>query len=318
MSEIIEVGTPLWHQLRATGIGGSDAAAAVGLSKWMTPLQLYLLKRGEAEQTAQTEPMRWGQLHEPTIRKEYVERTGRWVRMVGFMRHPTRPYAVGNVDGLVEDERLLEIKTARSGEGWGTPGTDEIPQEYLMQCQHYLAITGMPAADVVVLIAGNGFRIYSVQADPELQEILLDGEAIFWERVQRGDPPAPINQEDVKRRWRYSSGPAVQASLDVMDSLAELRDLKAAIKEAEEREQVLTARVQGFMRDAAELLAGNTVLATWKNVSAQPKFDLESFKSENPEMFQRYLKEPKPQRRMLLKDPNKKSSRRKNHVDDEA
>ena len=36
-----------FHEIRRSGIGGSDIAAALGLSKWKTPWALYHSKRGE-------------------------------------------------------------------------------------------------------------------------------------------------------------------------------------------------------------------------------------------------------------------------------
>ena len=38
---------PEWEKLRATGIGGSEAAAAMGLSRWKTPLRLWHEKTGK-------------------------------------------------------------------------------------------------------------------------------------------------------------------------------------------------------------------------------------------------------------------------------
>lgn len=38
-----------WLEFRKEGIGGSDAAAIVGLSKWKSPYQLWLEKTGQVE-----------------------------------------------------------------------------------------------------------------------------------------------------------------------------------------------------------------------------------------------------------------------------
>ena len=54
----------------------------------------------------------------------------------------------------------------------GEPGTDEIPDYYMTQVQHYLAVTGVKTADVAVLIGGNDFRIYTIEADEELQSFV--------------------------------------------------------------------------------------------------------------------------------------------------
>ena len=290
-----------WLAARRQGIGGSDAAAAVGLSKWRTPLELYLDKRGELEVT-ETEPMRWGTLLEPVVRQEYANRTGREVHCPGvILRHPRVTFALLNPDGIVPGERLYEGKTARTAEGWGEPGSADIPQEYLLQVQHGLFVTGLPVADVAVLIGGNDFRVYEVPADAELQEMLIDREAEFWRHVEEGTPPEPLNREDVKRRWQISSGAAIRAQQDTVALVKQLSRAKQLAKAVEERIDELAATIQEEMGEAAELQSpeGKT-LATWKNITINPRFDLERFKAEQPDLFRQYLKPAAPQRRFLL------------------
>jgi putative phage-type endonuclease len=290
-----------WLAGRRTGIGGSDAAAAVGMSKWKTPLQLWLEKRGEAE-TSESEPMRWGTLLEPVVRQEYANRTGRTVIVPpGQLRHARLTFAIANVDGIADEEILYEGKTARTAEGWGEPGSDEVPPDYMIQTQHCMAVAGLAVAHVAVLIGGSDFRIYEVPADPELQELLLEQEAEFWRRVIENDPPEPTSLDDVRRRWRFSNGLSVPATAEVLAAAAELRGLKQAIALADERAESLAAFIQSNMGEAAELTAGGQVLATWKNVKANPRFDLERFKEEQPDVWKQYLRDPQPQRRFLLK-----------------
>lgn len=291
-----------WLAERRTGIGGSDAAAAVGLSKWKSPLELYLDKRGELE-TEENEPMRWGNLLEPVVRQEYANRTGRTVVVPpGIIRHPTVQFALMTPDGIVDESRVLQVKTARTSDGWGEPGTGEIPQEYLLQVNHEMFVTGLPVADVAVLVGGSDFRIYVVDADPDLQKMLIEQETEFWARVQAENPPAPVNREDVKRRWRISTGAKCAADEGLVVAAELLADWKAQTKAHESAIDNLTALIQSRMEDAAELVDDSgDVLATWKNVKSNPRFDLERFKSEQPDLFKQYLREAASQRRFLLK-----------------
>jgi putative phage-type endonuclease len=297
-----------WLAERRTGIGGSDAAAAVGLSKWKTPLELYMDKRGELE-TAENEPMRWGNLLEPVVRQEYCNRTGRTVIVPpGIIRHPKVGFALMTPDGIADESRVLQVKTARTSDGWGEPGSSEIPQEYLFQTQHEMFVTGLPVADVAVLIGGSDFRIYVVEADAEFQTLLIDQEAEFWKRVITEQPPGPVNREDVKRRWKVSTGAKVVSSPDIREAAAELMQLKGIAAQIDEAIEERTANLQAYMADAAELAAPNgDVIATWKNIKANPRFDAERFKTEQPELWKQYLREPQPSRRFLLKAPKGQS-----------
>jgi putative phage-type endonuclease len=181
-----------FHAVRMTGIGGSDAAAVLGLSKWKTPLQVYLEKLGQGGLMLDNEAMAWGRALEPVIRQQYAERTGRIVYLPDTaLRHKEHDFMIANLDGYTDDGRVLEVKTARSGQEWGEPGSDEIPTNYLLQVQHYLTVTGFEWADVAVLIGGSDFRIYEIRADKDLQALLIEGEAEFWQRVQDRNPPDP-------------------------------------------------------------------------------------------------------------------------------
>lgn len=293
-----------WLEERRTGIGGSDAAAACGLSKWKSPLELYMDKLGELE-TTENEPMLWGHLLEPVIRQEYSNRTGRTVVVpTGIIRHPTVPFALMTPDGIADDSRVLQVKTARTAEGWGEPGSADVPQDYMLQVQHEMFVTQLPVADVAVLVGGSDFRIYVVEADADLQAMLLEQERAFWECVQNRNPPAPMNREDVKRRWRVSSGRQCEASPDEAGKVTVLRQWKEIAKQLDERIEGLTAELQAYMADAAELISdsGDT-LATWKNISTNPRFDSDRFKSEHPDLWKQYLRDAQPQRRFLLKQP---------------
>lgn len=180
-----------FHENRRTGIGGSEAAASLGLSERTTALHVYLSKRGELAPSEDNAATLWGRLLEPVVRQHYAERTGRVVTQPREMlRHPKYSFVIGHPDGLTEG-RGYEGKTARTDRGWGEPGTDQIPQDYVLQVQHYMLLTAIPVFDVAVLIGGQDYRQYEVPADPELQEMILEAEHDLWQRVERGEPPEP-------------------------------------------------------------------------------------------------------------------------------
>lgn len=247
-------------EARSRGIGGSDAAVALGLSPWKTALELWREKRGEGEPVPETEPMRWGTLLEPVIRQEYANRTGRVVRVpTDTLTHASLPFILANVDGVTDDRRLFEAKTARSAQGWGEPGTDAIPQPYLIQVQHYLLVLGYEVADVAVLIGGSEYRQYEVTADAELQEMLIEGEADFWRHVESGQAPeldleSPRALEIVRKLFPGTNGQRVtaDAALDhwraVYEDACEARDRYTAVADGAK------AHLLYAMGEAAELV----------------------------------------------------------------
>ena len=77
-----------WLKLRQIGIGGSDVAVLLGLSKWRTPLDVYNSKI-EAPEESDNASMEWGRRLEPVIREKYAEAVGTEVTIPPFMfQHP--------------------------------------------------------------------------------------------------------------------------------------------------------------------------------------------------------------------------------------
>jgi len=190
-----------WLDAQRSGIGSSDAAAACGLSPWKTAHQLCLEKMGVLEpQPIDPSAARWGTVLEPVIAQEYERDTGLKVRnRNGHLAHKKYPWMVAELDRHIVDmgdgrgPGVLEIKTG--GEfvksEWGIPGTDEVPEQYLVQVQHQLAVVDWQWANIAVLLGGRDFRIYSIDRDDELIEMMIDAETELWDRVRKHDPPDP-------------------------------------------------------------------------------------------------------------------------------
>lgn len=292
-----------WLADRRKGIGGSDAAAVLGLSKWKTPLDVYLDKRGEVADTPDNEAMLWGRALEPVIRQQYAERTGRVVRVPdGILQHQDHPFMLASLDGITDDRRVVEIKTARTGQDWGEAGSDEVPVAYLLQVQHYMAVTGYAVADVAVLIGGSDFRLYEVPADAELQQMLVDGEAAFWQRVKQGTPPDPISYADMQAAFgRSSRAGMIEATPEVLAALATIRAAKEQIKAIEASEEGAKAIVMKAMGEFDTLTQQGFTLATWKAAKPAMRFDTKAFQAAQPDLYQQFLKPGESSRRFLLK-----------------
>lgn len=292
-----------WLDDRRTGIGGSDVAPILGLSKWRTPLDVYLEKRGESVEQTDNEPMRWGRALEPVIRQAYCDATGRSVFVPGMMRHAEHRHMIANVDGIADGFRLFEAKTARTAEGWGEPGTGEIPDAYLLQVQHYMVVTSTPIADVAVLIGGQDFRIYTVDSDDELQAAIIEAEAAFWQRVQDAQPPEPITFADAVARFgKAAATGTVEATEEVARAVQAINLARSQIKLLEAEEEAAKAIVMKALGDAGDTLtlAGKT-LATWKLAKAPERFDANAFCAAHPDLAKQFTIAGTPSRRLLIK-----------------
>ena len=291
-----------WLIERRNGIGGSDAAAICGLSKWTTRLDVYEDKLGLRED-AQNEAMEWGNLLEPVIRQKYAASRAdvHMLQPYTIVRHPVNNWMFATVDGLVGHDGILEVKTARTSDGWGEPGTDEVPDWYLPQIQHYLAVFQRQFCDVAVLIGGQDYRVYTLYADKDMQESLIALEAEFWDRIVRRDPPEPETLEEAKRRWRKSVDKGVQASERAISAAHLLADAKSMAKRVEKDIEAFQAMLCNELRDSDTLMVGDKVLATWKQSKPSRKFDEADFRAQYPELHAEFTREVEGSRRFLLK-----------------
>ena len=153
-------------QLRALGLGASDAAAAVGLSKWKTPYQLWQEKLGIAandDHDAEALHLEMGNALEPLAiarfeRKQKLTVSDRQVRVVD----PTWDKRWVTVDGLASDGGLVEAKSVGFADPreWGDEFDDgAIPMHYLLQTQHAMACTVASHTWVPVIELNRQFRI---------------------------------------------------------------------------------------------------------------------------------------------------------------
>lgn len=301
---------------RSSGIGGSDAAPAVGVSRFKTPFQLYSEKRGEAPEIEAPDFLRWRSLIEPIVRQEYAERTGNVVRLpISTFRHPKHPHMLVHPDGVTDSRRYFEAKTARSARApdgtteWGEPGTDEVPDEYVIQCQHGMLVVAaqlditIEVADLAVLIGLDDYRVYHIEPDRELQEMLVDEERAFWTRVQKGDAPPITTLDDIKVRYGRASLTGVsQASAEVAAAVHELAELKALMTRAKDEEcECLEAKIKLAFGDNDTLVYGGKVLATWRAQKGQRRVDADGLRKKHPAIYEEFETVGDPFRRLLLK-----------------
>ena len=92
-----------WLQARRAGIGGSDIGAIMGLSKWKSPVDVWIGKTGRTEPDLEmSEPAYFGIELESFVATEYSKRSGNKVQRVNqSMKHPEHRWMLANIDRAV-------------------------------------------------------------------------------------------------------------------------------------------------------------------------------------------------------------------------
>lgn len=187
-----------WLAARQHGLGGSEVAAVVGLSPWESRWSLWHRKSGLLGPVEQSDEMRWGTILEPVIAGHMTGLHPELaVRQVGTWCHVDRPWQIANPDrvlfrrerGNLPGRMVWEGKTAHDPDGWGEPGTDEIPVYYRCQVQWYMDTLGIDTTILSVLIAGSDYREYIIGYDPDDAAFLRAAGEAFVDTVKRGERP---------------------------------------------------------------------------------------------------------------------------------
>jgi len=272
---------------RRTGIGGSDIAAILGISKWATPLDVWRSKV-LGDDTIESAPMEWGKRLEPVVLAKYADDSGAKL-------HVGRGVSDGifraNIDALAEIDgelRVVEAKTTRDGNEWGTPGTDDVPDAYQAQGQWYLMLTALEVVDFPVLIAGSDFRIYTSKRHQQIIDMMRREAERFWrEHVEKQVPPEPSNAAECNRAWTATTGRAVDLSDEILTAMRDREVWKQQIKALEESVERAEYAIKQALRDAEVGTINGQPVCTWKNQTSR-RLDTDRIKTEAPDLYERF------------------------------
>jgi len=309
---------------RPFGLGGSDIAAALGLSPFRTPVQLWAEKLGKPGVVpAEGLALRVGQHLESFIAREYETHTGRVCALpTGIFQAPDEPHFYGHVDRLVLSEGeqtsqagapftpsvILECKSAGSFTQhlWGERGSDQIPVSYLVQCVWYLWLTKATRADVAVLIGNHDFRIYHVARDEGLEAMVLKRVRRFWhEHVLADMPPSVLCMADVPLLYPSDDGTTREADAAMLEVLRQLSDAQARAKLIDDEIDALRLQLVDYMGDCSHLAYQGKVLATYRQSKPVSRFDQKAFDAAHPDLAKRFRSESPGIRRFVVKAPTR-------------
>ena len=185
----LQQGTTAWLAWRRGGIGASDAPVIMGVSPWMDLDTLWLDKTGRHRRGSSNAAMRRGQRLEPVARERYVRATRLPVEPV-CLEHGAHRWMRGSLDGLSSDGSVvLEIKCPGEADH-GVARRGAVPEKYLPQLQHLLAVSGARVCHYWSYRDGEGAL---VEVAPERRYIreLIERERRFWQHVLDDRRPQP-------------------------------------------------------------------------------------------------------------------------------
>jgi len=265
---------------RSKFIGGSDVAAILGVSPWVTPFMLFQKKTGAyveditpAKQRILDRGHRW----EPIVLEMLVDELrdrGHDVEVLATgqrYQDAELPFLACELDAelLIDGEETnAEMKTASyfASGAWGDRDSNDVPIYYAAQVMHGLMVKPRRRA---VVAAVTGFdespMVRWLDRDDETISAIRAREVEFWQRIQDGTPPDPVTPEDVKWLYPKDSGVSIEADDELISACATLKLLKRDAKIIDGDIEILATKIKARMGSAAVLLgADGKPLATWK------------------------------------------------------
>lgn len=284
-----------WLRLRKTGIGGSDAGAICGLNPYSSPMSVYCDKAGDGlEEENGREAIRQGHDLEGYVAQRFMEATGLKVRHSNYMyRSRKNPFMIADVDRLVVGEDAgLECKTA-SAYNAGKWKDGEIPPHYVLQCAHYMAVTGKRAWYIAVVILGQEFKYHKLVWNDELIGQLIRIERDFWENhVLPGNMPDPDGSEpcsEVLEQYFHTARKDSAIELVGFDGkLARREEILLQIAELEKEQHRIEQEVKLYMKNNERAFSGK-YRVSWGNVETA-RLDAKRIRQEMPEIYRDYAK----------------------------
>jgi putative phage-type endonuclease len=304
---------------RTKYIGGSDIGAILGLSRFRSPLEVWMEKTGKETKKLDSLPLRFGSFAEEFVASEYARATGfKLIHDESIYIHPEHAFMCAHMDRFVLEggaanstptpTRILECKTAHpfSSGDWGEVGSDEVPMSYLCQCIWYMAITSINQVDLAVLFGNSDFRIYQIARDAELETVILQKASLFWNDYVLKDTPPPA-QSEADCQTLFSRGDpkkSLEAQSETLELTKRLVLLNSEIETREEAISSIKQTIMNQMGEAETLTYQGRVLATWKAPKPSFRLDSKRLELEHPQIASNYKIPVQNSRRLVIKELN--------------
>jgi putative phage-type endonuclease len=261
-------------------IGSSDAAAILGLDPYRSAADVWLEKTGQADGFDGNEHTERGNLLEPVLlrwakgqiakEEEASDLIPNFESDIAFT-HPSG-LLIANLDAVMYPNMqadgpvgIIEAKTTVDNEGWGEPGTDQVPDRVNVQVHHqFVCVPSARVAWVPVLLPGFkkfDWRLYRVERNDELCAIVENAGLDFMERfiLPRVRPDDYRPSLEVLKRVRREPKKTIPISDELIDNFVVAR---AARKQAEEACELAQAELLSALGDA-EAGEGSALTVTY-------------------------------------------------------
>jgi predicted phage-related endonuclease len=176
---------------------------------------------------------------------------------------------------LGDRKHLIEVKSVMSTDGYGEAGTEQVPIDYWVQCQHEMAVVRAERTSLAVLFGHYDFRVFTILRNQAFIDKLVEACRLFWfKNVLEGNVP-PVSVGDgplVERLHPEPTEPVISATTEQALLARGFKAAQANVKEAMDALDLVKTQLKDLIGEA-EGLRGPGFLITWKKDKDQVETD---------------------------------------------
>ena len=281
-----------WLLYRKQGITGTDAGAIVGMNPYRSAFSVYQDKISDEIEERDNESMRQGRDLEDYVARRFTEETGLKVRKANAIyQNKKNPWMLADFDRLLVGQKAgLECKTVSpySADKWKD---GNIPLHYLMQIQHYMAVSGFSCWYLATVILGKEFIVRKIERDEEIIQLLTTIEKRYWEEnIQKRVMPEPDGtmncSEQITKLYQKADAQKTVELSGFNSMLQRRQELVELIGKMEKEKTAIEQKIKLEMRDAAYGITPNYRIF-WTSFETR-RLDTKKLKEEKPEIYEQY------------------------------
>ena len=284
-----------WLRWRTKGIGGSDVSVIAGVNPFRSIFQLWLEKTGQIEpEETENENTHFGNVLEPVVKREFSKRTGLKVRAKrALLQSEEYPFMLADLDGVIYENGKMNLFEAKTASAYKQEIWEKgIPEEYVLQVQHYMAVTGAEKTYLAALVGGNRFYWKVVRRDEQKIAEIIALEKAFWEEnVLAGKEPVPdgsgATTDFLNEKYVSSNGNTILLPEEALSLCRRYEELSGQLNELQDKKDAVSNQLKNFLKNNESGVIGE-YRVTWKQVTSTT-FDKKRLEKENRALYEEYL-----------------------------
>lgn len=279
-------------EARRNSVGSSDVAAIMGIDPRRSAFDVWCEKTGRTSGFQGNEHTWRGTHLEPALGRMAADKLG--VPVVApkgpFVRGRCRAHVDFQTPQYGKGNEIIEAKTAAWPDGWGEPGTDEVPDHVLLQVSHQMLCAESYRAHVARLGGRLDFSLYVVERDNDVCDHIEYSVEKFWRDYVDSDTPPPMGTAtaatmDYLCSRERDAGAVTAVPAHVVAEFHACREARLAAEKAEQQAKAVLLQSLG---DATVGEADGWHVA-FGMVKRKPQLSHKIIEQNDPELAQELL-----------------------------